>query len=94
MALMASTAVCTPPVTASEARTRPERIASQRSRSSSSEESERCKRRRRLERLEVDVGLVEAVEEHQAVGAERVELVGEVREGGEERRQLHRHRDA
>ena len=38
--------------------------------------------------------LVEAREEDQPVGAGRVELPGEVREGGEERRQLDGDRDA
>ncbi len=42
VALTTSSAVCTPPVTASDARIRPERIAIQCRRSSSSDESDRC----------------------------------------------------
>ena len=46
-----------------------------------------------LERFQVDVRLVEAVEQHQAVGAGLVEALGHVGEVGEERAELHRHRD-
>ena len=49
--------------------------------------------RDRLEGLDVDVGLVEAVEQHEAVGARPVQLLGEVRQRREERRQLDGHRD-
>ena len=45
-------------------------------------------RARYVQLLHVDVGLVEAVEQHQPVGAGAVELAGEVGEGGEERRQF------
>ena len=47
-----------------------------------------------LQLLDVDVGLVEPVEEHEAVGARLVELRGEVGERGVVRGELHRHRDA
>ena len=50
-------------------------------------------RRRGLQVHGVDVRLVEAVEEHQPVGARPLQLEGEVRQRGEERRQLHRHRN-
>ena len=93
-ALTTSSTPWTPPLAASEARTRPERIASQRSRSSSSEESDRRSARHDVQRLDVDVRLVEAVEQHQAVGAGAVERRGQVRQRRVERRQLHRDRDA
>jgi hypothetical protein len=41
----------------------------------------------------VDVGLVEAVEDHEPGNARFIEAPGEVRERGEERRQLDGHRD-
>ncbi len=43
-------------------------------------------RPRRLEFLHVDVGFVEAVEEHQPVGTCAVEFAGEMGERGIERR--------
>ena len=71
---MTSSAVCTPPVTASEACTRPDRMAIPRRRSSSSEESDRCSVRVSGQILHIDVGLIEAVEQHQAIGAFPIEL--------------------
>ena len=83
----------TPPVTASDALTRPASAAVPRRRSGSSEESDSGSERIDLELLDVDVGLVKAVEQDQPVGAGLVELTGEMGEGGEERRQLDGDRD-
>ena len=47
-----------------------------------------------LELVDVDVDAVEAREQHEPVGAGRVELLGEMREGGEERRELDGDRNA
>ena len=46
-----------------------------------------------LQLHDVDVGLVEAVEQHESICARRLELGGEVRQRGEEGRQLHGDRD-
>ena len=75
VALTTSSAVCTPPVAASDARTRPDRMASQCRRRSSSDESESAACAHQL--LRVDVGLVEPVENDQPVGAGAIELPGE-----------------
>ena len=49
--------------------------------------------RLRLQVLGVNIGLVEAVEEHDPIGARLLQLPGEVRERGEEGRELHGDRD-
>ena len=46
-----------------------------------------------FERFEIDIGLVEAIEQHQAVGAGLIEALGHVREVAEERAQLDGDRD-
>lgn len=46
------------------------------------------KRAREAHVLDIDVGLIETVEEHQGVGAGRVQPLGEVRERSVERREL------
>jgi hypothetical protein len=50
--------------------------------------------RHHLESLDVEIGLVEPVEEHEAVRTRLVELQGHVRDRAEEVRQLHREGDA
>ena len=69
IALIASRASWTPPVTARDAFTRPESIASHRRRRSSSSRVESRRRGRHVQRLGIDVGLVEAVEEDEPVHA-------------------------
>ncbi len=82
-----------PPVIASDALTRPGqgRRAAQAQR-----QLGRVGQRQRADHLElvdVDVDAMEAREQHQPVGAGRVERLGEVREGREERRELDRDRN-
>jgi hypothetical protein len=60
--------VCTPPVAASDARTRPEILRRR-----------EVEPRDHLARVGVDIGLVEPVEEHEPVGARRVELLRQMR---------------
>ena len=74
--------------------TRPASAAAPRRRSGSSEESDSGSVRIDLEFIDVDVDAMEAREQDEAVGAGRVELFGEMRERGEERRQLDGDRDA
>ena len=73
IAFSTSSAVWTPPVTARSACMCPYRIATQCSRSSSSCERAQREVRHHLQVLQIEVGLVEAVEQHQAVGARLVQ---------------------
>ena len=82
---MTSNAVCTPPVMARDALTRAARMAvppePQRKVGGVGE----LQRAYDSELLDVDVDLEQAGEQHQTVGAGRVDLQSEVREGGKER---------
>ena len=94
VALTTSRAVCTPPVMASEALTRPARAAVPRNRSWRSEESDNSHRTDHLELIDVNVDVMEASEEHEAVRPRRVQLACKVGESGQERRQLDGNGDA
>ena len=95
IALTASIAVCTPPVTESDALVSlPDRIASQRSLSSSSVELGEVHLGHDLEVVDVDVRLEEAVEEHEAVRPCCLQPLREVRQRRVEGRELEGNRDA
>ena len=94
MHLITSRELWTPPVIPRSALTCPQRIAVQCRRRSNSSGRLKVQAGRDFHVFDIEIGLVEAVEEHNCVGASFVEAHAHICRGAEKRRKLHRERNA
>ena len=93
MDLSTSWAVCTPLVSARSALTRAVQDGDPAQGQAQFVRGAQVQGRHHFQRFDIQVGLVEAVEQHQAVGAGFDQACGKVGQGGEERAELDRQGD-